>query len=80
MAGRRKLENAALALLVFGALLMVQPILNIFNVPVRLFGVPLVVIYLFMVWITLVGVTLLLSRRMPQSEISRDVAEREGES
>ena len=80
MASRRKLENAALALLVFGAVLIVPPILSIFNVPVRILGVPLVVMYLFMVWITLVGVTLLLSRRMPQSEISRDVAEREGES
>ena len=79
MASRRKLENAALALSVFGAVLIVPPILSIFNVQLRLFGVPVVVIYLFLVWITLVGVTRFLSGRMPEVEISDEPTEREGD-
>ncbi len=64
MANRRKLENAALALSVFGVILMVPPLLSIFNIPIKLFGAPLVVIYLFSLWLVLIGATFFLSSRL----------------
>lgn len=64
MPDRRKLENAALALPVFGAILMVPPLIGIFNVSHTVFGIPVPVIYLFSLWISLIGATVFLSSRM----------------
>ena len=72
MDNRRKLENAALALSVFGAILMVQPLLNLFNIEVRLFGMPLIIIYLFSVWIALIGGTFIISRLLAKNASKRE--------
>jgi hypothetical protein len=64
MAGRRRIETAALVLPIFGALLIVPPLIGVFNLPVALFGIPLIAIYLFAVWIGLIGATAMLSRRL----------------
>jgi hypothetical protein len=66
MNGRRKLENTALALSIFGAIMMVPPLLSIFNIDTRLFGAPLVVIYLFTLWIVLIGATAFISSKLMQ--------------
>jgi hypothetical protein len=62
MPSRRRLETAALVLPVFGALLVVPPLLGVFNVPVTIGGIPLVAIYLFSIWIGLIVATFVLSR------------------
>jgi len=64
MGERRKLENAAFVLPLFGALLLIPPLANVFNRDVMIFGVPLEVIYLFGVWTALIGITAFLSQRM----------------
>ena len=64
MASRTRLETAALVLPLFGALLFVPPLLGVFNVPVAIFGVPVVAIYLFSVWLGLIGATALLSHAL----------------
>jgi len=71
MPNRRKLENAAMALLIFGAIMIVPPILSIFNIPTQLFGAPLVVIYLFTIWIILIGATFFLSSRLHAKKKSK---------
>ncbi len=70
MANRRKLENAALALSVFGVILLLPPILSIFNIETRLFGAPLVVIYLFGIWLLLIVATFFLSSFISNSDIN----------
>jgi hypothetical protein len=61
---RRKLESAALFFTVFGAMLLLPPLVLLFNVRARLFGLPAEMIYLFVVWLALVGGTAWFSRRL----------------
>ncbi len=68
MAESRRVQTAAFILPVFGALLCVPPLLSVFNVPATVIGIPLVAIYLFSVWIGLIGITFVLSRRLGREE------------
>ncbi len=71
MANYRKIENAALALAIFGAILIVPPLLNLFNIEILLFGTPLIIIYLFTLWILLIVGTFLLSIALAKHPSSR---------
>lgn len=62
---RRKLESAALFLTIFGAMLIMPPLVLLFNATTRVFGVPTEVIYLFAVWLTLIAATRWFSQRLP---------------
>jgi len=62
---RGKLESAALLLTIAGVLLIVPPLVQIFQWRQRLLGVPVEVIYLFLVWAGLVIGARALARRMP---------------
>ena len=68
MENRRRLETAALFLPLFGALLIVPPLIGVFNLPFAILGMPIVAIYLFAVWIGLIGATALLSRHLARQE------------
>ena len=72
MAGQRRLETTALVLPVFGAILIVPPFLGVFNLPVTLFGMPIVAIYLFSVWTGLIVATAVISRRLGRDESGND--------
>ena len=61
----RKLQSAALFLTIFGAMLIMPPLVLLFNTETRFLGVPSEVIYLFLVWLALIAVTAWFSRRMP---------------
>lgn len=61
----RKLQSAALFLTIFGAMLFMPPLVLLFNVHVRVFGVPAELIYLFLVWLGLVIATARFARRLP---------------
>lgn len=71
MADRRKLEASMLVLAVFGALLLLPPLVYVFNQPISHFGVPQIVIYLFAVWLALIVGTALLTRALPREDSSR---------
>ena len=60
----RKRVSAMLALTVFGALLLVPPLVLVFNQPISHFGIPQIVIYLFLVWLGLIVGTAWLSRSL----------------
>lgn len=64
----RKREHAAFALPVFGALLLLPPISMVFQIPQRVFGVPVEVVYLFSVWIVLIAGSVVASRLLPRPE------------
>lgn len=72
MANQRRLETAALVLPVFGALLVIPPLLGVFNVPHAILGIPIVAVYFFAVWIGLIVATAILSRRLGRGQADRN--------
>jgi len=66
-----------LLLTVLGALLMLPPLVYVFNQPISHFGVPQIVFYLFAVWLLLIVATALLTRALPPDE--RDAETGDGE-
>lgn len=62
----RKKEEAVFIVPVFGALLLLPPLLNLFNTRTLLFGVPLEVLYLFLVWVVLIACSFIISASMPR--------------
>jgi len=65
MAEQRKLITSMLALTIAGALLLVPPLVYVFNQPLIHFGIPQIVIYLFGVWLLLILGTAALTRVLP---------------
>jgi len=68
MADRRKLTGGMLLLTVFGAMLMLPPMVYVFSQPVAPFGIPQIVFYIFAVWLLLIIGTALLARALPPDE------------
>ena len=68
MVDRRKLQNIALALPLFGAAMILPPVVLVFAPDVRVFGTPVIVIYLFGIWLCFILTTFFLSRRLKQSQ------------
>ena len=68
MPDRRKLESGMLVLAGFGALLLVPPLVLIFNQRISHFGIPQIVVYLFAVWGLLVIGTAVLTHYLPRHE------------
>jgi hypothetical protein len=62
---RRKLENGVFVFALCGAMLIVPPLVYIFNQPISHFGIPQIVLYLFAVWLLLIVGTALLTRYLP---------------
>ena len=65
MADRRKLIGGMLLLTVFGAMLLLPPLVYVFNQPITHFGIPQIVFYLFAVWLLLITGMALLTRALP---------------
>lgn len=62
----QKARDAVLALAIAGALLLLPPVLPFFDRPAMLLGVPLIVVYVFGVWLALIAAAWALTRRLPQ--------------
>ena len=62
---RRKRITSLLVLTVSGALLLLPPLIYVFNQPITHAGIPQIVIYLFLVWLLLIIGTALLNRTLP---------------
>ncbi len=71
-----KAPDAAVVLPVFGAILLLPPAISLFAAPVAVWGVPLIVLYVFGVWAGLIGCAALLARRL-DSPLSSQPAEPE---
>ena len=54
----------------FGALLLVPPLVYVFNQPISHFGVPQIVVYLFVVWTVLIAGTAALTHYLPKQNRS----------
>lgn len=62
---RPRLIGAMLVLTLLGAMLMLPPLVHVFNQNITHFGVPQIVFYLFAVWLALIIGTALLNRALP---------------
>ena len=51
------------ALFLFGMLLFIPPFINIFNIPVRILGIPTLYLYLFTAWTLLIALLVLVIER-----------------
>jgi len=65
---RRKLESAALFFAVFAVMLILPPLVGLFQLEQRAFGVPVGIIYLFVSWAVMIVGTWGLSRRLPHEQ------------
>ncbi len=64
----RKRRDAARALPLAGVFLLASPFLDLFAAPLRVFGIPLGVAYVFAVWLTLIGAAALLAGRLADDD------------
>jgi hypothetical protein len=63
----RKTSDRALVLLLVGCLLLTPPLAGIFQIDIRIMGIPFTGFYLFAVWGALIAGTAVLSRRIQKS-------------
>jgi hypothetical protein len=61
-----------LVLTLLGALLMLPPLVLVFNQPLRHWGLPQTVLYLFALWLVLIAGTALLNRFLPPEPADSD--------
>ena len=59
-----KVRDRALVLLLVGSLLLISPLAGVFQVDIKLAGVPFTLVYLFVVWGILIAGALALSHRL----------------
>lgn len=64
MPDRRKIVGGMFVLTAAGFLLLVPPLVHVFNHEVTVFGVPQIVFYLFGVWLALIVGTAVLTRKL----------------
>ena len=70
-----RLRAAAVLLPCLGLFLVMPPMIGLFAVPRDLAGIPLIVVYLFGVWLWLVACAAILSRRMDKGGPDRVAAD-----
>jgi hypothetical protein len=64
---RPALRELVVAFFVLGAIWLSWPFLTIFNHARALFGIPLLVFYLFAVWTAMIGATFWITRRLDRT-------------
>lgn len=66
-----------LVLTVFGGLLMLPPLVYVFNQDISHFGIPQIVFYLFALWLLLIAGTALLAHAIPRDANGDDPSDGE---
>ena len=60
----RRLSDVAVIAPMLGFVLLIPPVIGLFATDATVFGAPLVLVYLFGVWLGLIAVAAVLSRRL----------------
>ena len=63
-----RLHDAAVVLPLVGVFLLMPPAITLFTTPYHVVGLPLIVVYLFGVWIALIACAAILARRISRGE------------
>jgi hypothetical protein len=66
-----RLTERAFALTLLTLFLLTPPIITIFDVPIFVFGIPLLHVYCFSVWLVAIAIGGILSARMISGETNR---------
>jgi len=61
---RRKWQESALIVPILGIFLLLPPFISVFSINMSVFGIPLIVLYIFTVWIALILVTRFLAQKL----------------
>lgn len=75
---RRETRDRSMVLLVAGAVLLMPPVAGIFLLDAMIFGIPIVILYIFAVWLALIVGAAFLAKPLgrmdyrPQSENASD--------
>ena len=72
---RRKVRDRSIALLLVGAVLLMPPIGALSLIDGHIASIPIPIVYVFVVWILLIGGTALLSNRLQEYDDSIQAAE-----
>ena len=59
------------SLFVLGVVVLLPPVLLVFNRPVRVLGIPLLYLHIFLAWIILIAATARIVRRLPSDDGTR---------
>ncbi len=79
MQAANRTRELLVALFLLGALLLAPPLLIIFNKVVRIFGIPMLFLYLFVVWSVLIAlVAVVVERQDNADDLAEAVAETPG--
>ena len=70
MTRRNQTQQRLIALFGLGALLLIPPMLAVFSKPVRILGIPVLYLYLFLAWAALIGMTAAIVRRIDTAQSS----------
>ena len=68
MTRRNRTQQRLIAIFVLGAVLLIPPILSVFSKPVRILGIPVLYLYLFLAWAALIAMTAAIGRRLDTAE------------
>ena len=68
MLRRDRTKDQLVALFVLGVLLLLPPLVVIFNQPLRFLGIPVLYLYLFLAWFMLICMTAAVVRQIDASE------------
>ncbi|ODU84619.1 hypothetical protein [Devosia sp. 63-57] len=77
MADRRRVVGGMFMLTVLGLVLLVPPVVTLFNHDISIMGMPQIVVYIFGVWVLLIVGTVVLTRNLTPD--TPDIAERQDE-
>lgn len=70
MANRRRSEGFGFFLPILGVILIMPPIVHLFDRGGGVFGLPIIFTYLFGVWLFMIVSAFILSRRLPRDDPS----------
>lgn len=64
----QRLKDIAVIAPIFGFLLLIPPVIGLFATEATVFGAPLVLVYLFVIWLGLIIVAAILSQQLSKAE------------
>jgi Ca2+/Na+ antiporter len=74
MVRRNRTVDRSVALFVLGAILLLPPLLLVFNRPERFAGIPILYLYVFVVWCALIAIAAAVAHSIPYEEMDSSAA------
>ena len=68
IANPQKIRELAFIAPLVGALFLMPPVIWLFSKDVRVFGMPIIMLYVFGVWVALIVIALLLAKKLSKPE------------